>query len=89
MNLNNVLISQSMILEHLCISAIDCQGYSCLYKKKSDCFDAKKSLNAVSISLERNVFGVKNVSRFLNNGSWWVRNQENMVNVSKSHISSQ
>ena len=44
-----------MIPEHLCISAINLQGYLCLYDKIKG-FDAKKSLNAISTSpLEQNV----------------------------------
>ena len=64
MNLNNVLIRENILPEHLCISAINYQGYLYLYDKTLKGFDAKKSLKAVSTSLEWNVFGIK-VSRCL------------------------
>ena len=37
MNLNNVLINQNMICEHLCSSAINYQGYLCLYNYRAIC----------------------------------------------------
>ena len=51
---------------------------------KTKGFDTKKSLNVVSSSpFDQNVFyGIKN-------GSRWMRIQENMVDVLKSHIPSQ
>ena len=59
----------------------------CLYDKTLKVFDAKNYLNANSITfLERNVFWRKKCPDVWKNGIQWVRDQENMVDMVKSHI---
>ena len=48
MNLKDVLICRNMIPEHLSISAINLQGYLCMYDKALKVFNTKKYFNAVS-----------------------------------------
>ena len=67
-----------------------------MYDKILKGFDAEKSLNSVSTSLKMECFfGIKSVQMLgkkkkkKKGSSLWVRDQENIVGVAKSHITCQ